>query len=127
MNKKGDKLIFETIIFLVLNVVFIAVMVLFVHSTGGKTFVYEKIYAKQVALLIDNARPGIEVELDISELYILAEKNKFKGNILNINSENNKVRIKLTEAGGYEYGFFSDAGVVWNLNKELGKLYFKIE
>ena len=117
-NVRADSLMFEMVIFLVVNVVFFIIMLLFVQSAGSKAFVYERVYSKELALLIDNAKPGMEIELDVSKYYEFAEKNKFTGKIIEIDNEKNKVKIRLTQGGGYEYVFFRGLDVAWNIKKE---------
>lgn len=110
MNRKA--ILYENIIFLVLNLVFFAVLLFFIiHSAGGKAVVQEK-YAKQIALLIDEAKPGTKIWLDMEDAQKIAEKNNFdKNNIVRIDDENKKVIVSLEKGGGYSYSFFNDVEV----------------
>lgn len=97
----------SVVIFLILNIVFFVAMLLFIAWAGTGVTVKEQIYAKQIALLIDQAKPGTTMTMDISELYKIAEKNKYNGRIFDINYEENKITVKLIEGKGYSYYYFT--------------------
>tara|TARA_Y100000310_G_scaffold138173_1_gene137066 strand:- start:1854 stop:2336 length:483 start_codon:yes stop_codon:yes gene_type:complete len=117
-DKKGMEILHGAIIFIILNIVFFASLFIFVgvKSTGSGT--YEQIYAKQIALLIDQAKPGTEIDIDISRLYTIADKNKYypsgtKG-LVEIRPEKNEVNVKLTYQGeGYSFKHFNGADIIW--------------
>lgn len=107
---KAGKLIFPAVIFIVLNIMFFGILLVFVFRTSGGEIVYEQVYAKQIALLIDEAKPVMEIKLDMEDAMKLAEKNNIdSGNIVKI--EDNVVTVKLSEGGGYSYSFFNDVNV----------------
>jgi uncharacterized protein (UPF0333 family) len=69
-NKRGefvDIIGLKETIFLVLNIVFFVIMFGFVYSSGTRAFVYEESYAKQIALLIDNAKPGMNILINFDK------------------------------------------------------------
>lgn len=130
-SKRADTPLYETIIFLVLNLVFVVVLLIFVWSSGGKAFVYEQIYAKQVALLIDNAKPGMTIFLDVTKIVEVANE-KIKtvdlDKIVVINQEENKVIVDLSGQGGHSFQYFSDYDISTELNYDYGNQKFlKIE
>jgi hypothetical protein len=128
MNKKNKKakLPLETIIFLVLNLVFFVVMLIFAYSSGNREFVYEQTLAKEIALIIDNAKPTIIVSLDISKYIEIAEKNKQPiEKIVKLNKEENSVEVNLKQKGGYSYQYFSDSNVSIVSEKNLLLIYIK--
>ena len=65
-GKKGELLI-SNIIFIVLNLVFLAILIVFIVKQGSGAIVLEQSYAKQIALLIDSAKPITEVRMDMKE------------------------------------------------------------
>ena len=95
----------ETIIFFVLNILFFAVMLYFTYSAGSSSAIYEEIYSKQIALMIDRAEPGMIMKLDISDL-IKNAKDRDEASLVKINS--NRVSVTLRASGGYGYKYFSD-------------------
>ena len=109
MNKRGQILV-ENIIFIVLNLVFLTIILLFVLKQGSGAIVLEQSYAKHIAMLIDAGQPGMVIKLDMKDARKVAEKNgldfTLKNNVVKI--ENNIVTIKLSEKGGYTYSFFND-------------------
>lgn len=127
MNKKADFIVLETTIFIVLNIMFFVIIFIFIRSSSNNDLIYEQTYAKQIALFIDNAKPGMEIDLDISKLYEIAKNNHFTGNVITIDNTNKRVRINLVDGRGYSYGYFTNSNIVWNLKKEEGKLIMAVK
>ena len=100
----------ENVIFIILNVLFLAILILFLLRQGQGAIILEQSYAKQIALLIDSAKPGMTIILDMSKAKDLAEKNglEFKDIVIN---ENNVIMVKLSEKGGYSYSYFNEVNV----------------
>lgn len=108
-NKKADTIVLETTIFIVLNILFIVLLLIFVYSSGKGAFVYEEVYAKQIALLIDNAKPNMTIGMDIEKLVKIAESNgKAIDKIVSIDEKENKVIVSLSNKGGHSFQYFSD-------------------
>lgn len=126
MNKKAISNLMENLVYILLVLVFISVLFFAVTRAGSQAGFYEQTYAKQIALLIDKSKLGMNIELDTFELQRLARKNNFNGNIVSIDNNENKISVKLIDGKGYDYRFFSDVDVVWNLDKEKRKLILNI-
>lgn len=124
-NKKSDTLI-ENLVFILLVIVFVSIMYFTITRAGSQSVLYEQIYAKQIALIIDKAKPGMEIELDTFEMQRLSRKNNYLGNLVNINNDENKINVKLIDGKGYSYYFFNDVDVIWNLKKDERKLILEI-
>jgi hypothetical protein len=108
-NKRGEILI-ENIIFIILNLIFLTILVLFLLRQGEGAVALEESYAKEIALLIDSAQPIMTMQLDMKDAIEVAEKNGInKKDIININR--NIVTVKLTKDSGYSYSFFNDIEV----------------
>ncbi|MEK6935378.1 MAG: hypothetical protein AABW67_01185 [Nanoarchaeota archaeon] len=124
-NKKAN-ITLETIIFILLNLVFFVVMLVFAYSSGDKEFVYEQTLAKEVALIIDNAKPNTIISLDIDKYADLAEKNKqHMEKIIQLNKKENSVEVNLKQKGGYSYQYFSDYEVSLKTEKTLLTIIIK--
>ncbi len=109
-NRKAGKILFPTVIFFVLNIMFFGILLIFVFRSSGGVIVYEQAYAKQIALLIDESKPVMKIKLNMEEAINLAEKNGVsKDEIVKINE--NFVIVKLSEKGGYSYSFFNNVDV----------------
>ncbi len=109
MKKRGEILI-ENIIFIVLNLIFLTILVLFLARQGEGAVILEENYAKEIALMIDSAKPIMTLRLDMSDARELAEKNgiDFK-EVVKINK--NVVTVKLSKDSGYSYSFFNNVDV----------------
>ncbi len=126
MNKRGN-ILTENIIFIVLNLVFFTILILFLFSRMGDTAVLEEKYAKQIALIIDSAKPGMEINLNMEDAVKKAEDENWEGKIVSISD--NIVTVKLTDGGGYSYSFFNDVRLskLYFYSKEGNNYIFKIE
>lgn len=109
MKKRGTILV-ENIIFIVLNLVFLTILIIFIAKQGSGAIVLEQSYAKQIALLVDSAKPVMIIKLNMDKAQKLADKNEmdFK-DVVKIND--NIVTVKLSDRGGYSYSFFNDVDV----------------
>ena len=76
MNKRGNVPL-EEVIFVLVNLVFFSMLFFFVYNTSHSIFLTERLYAKEIALSIDSAKPGTQINIDISDLYKVASKNNF--------------------------------------------------
>ena len=63
-NKRGEILV-ENVIFIVLNLIFLTILILFLFSKMGSAAVLEEKYAKQIALIIDSSKPRMEIHLNM--------------------------------------------------------------
>jgi len=120
MNNQG-KMILSTAIFIVLNVVVFFGLLFFVSFAGDRGFVYEQKYAKQIALLIDNAKPEMVILLNVGDIVEIAEKNNmFLGDVISLDKDENLVKVSLGGSKrGYGYQYFSDYDVDLKLNGEM--------
>lgn len=108
-NRKEGKITLETTIFIILNIVFIVLLMIFVYNSAKGAFIYEEMYAKQIALLIDNAEPDMILGLDMGKVLELAEENRLPvEKIVVLNKEKSKVEVSLSSKGGRSFKYFSD-------------------
>jgi len=108
-NKRGQILV-ENIIFIILNILFLSILVVFLIKQGSGAIILERAYSKEVALLTDSARPGMILHLNLEKLKEVSDKNGVPfSDILKI--KNNYVTVKLSEKGGSRYHFFNNIGV----------------
>ena len=111
LKKRGEILV-ENIVFIILNLIFLSILILFVYSKAGSEAPLEEKHAKQIALIIDSARPGMEIHLNMNDAIKKAESNEFTEDIVSISG--NTVTVKLRQKGGYSYEFFNDVFVSIN-------------
>lgn len=123
MNTKGN-IIIENVIFLILNLVFFGIMIAFISSNSYGRPVYEQAYAKQIALMIDEAKPEMTISLDMREV---VDKYKRKvSDIVELDNEDRRITIRLGDRGGRSFDYFTDAKVSF---EQQGKynLIIKVE
>lgn len=107
---KRGAILAENIVFIVLNLIFLSIIILFLFRQGSGAIILEQSYAKQIALLLDSAKPVMQINFDMSKAKKLSEKNGINFNdIVKINA--NVVSVKLSEKSGYSYSFFNDVDV----------------
>jgi hypothetical protein len=110
MNKKGDHYAFEEIIFVVLNIIYFFMLIFFVIRASSGAYISEQFYAKQIGLLVDGAKPGTLLSVDVTKPYNTAEKNNMdKGNIFRI--INSKLIVQMSGSRAYQYQIFNDVDV----------------
>jgi len=110
-NKRADKIMESTIIFIVLNLIFALLLLFFVYKTSTGAVVYEQFYAKQIALMIDNAKPNTQISLDFKKGIEVAEENKITSKEGMVRIMDNKVFVKLSGKDGYSMDYFSNYNV----------------
>jgi len=120
MRKRGS-LLLEEIIFFVLNAVFFIVMLVFILNNTATRAVYEQAYAKEIALLIDEAKPSMVIYIDMKKAIELA-KNKNKEEIVKINEKLKKITVSLGNTKGKSFRYFNDV----NITKEFNHNYLKL-
>src|SRR3989344_6577479 len=108
MEKKGDVLT-ENIIFIILTLIFFSILITFVFTRSSGNAIKEEELAKQVALIVDSAKPGMIIKINVEDYLELAKKENYDKNIITING--NLVTAKFREKVGYPYSFFNDVSV----------------
>ncbi len=104
-NKKGDEVVLETIIFIVLNLVFFSMMIFFVVRAGSSDVAIEEANAKKIALIIDAMEPKMEVNVSLEQVYNQASKNKFTNVPVYVNG--NTINVKVKDGVGSGFDFFT--------------------
>ncbi len=117
-NKSGELLI-GNVVFILLNLLFLTVLVIFLLKQGNGAGTLEQIYAKQIALVIDSAKPVMIIKMDMEKGMKIAEKNGVDFSEA-VRITGNTVFVKLTEKGGYSYSFFNDINAVAYQDVEPG-------
>ena len=129
IGKRGEILV-ENVIFIVLNVIFVSLIIFFLFKQGSGVILLEQTYSKQITLMIDSAKPVMEIKLDMEKAKKVVEENKIDfGEAVSVTG--NVVKVKLSEKGGYEYSFFNDVQVkafpeIDNQNEYTGIYIFTI-
>lgn len=111
MNKKAqDVWHLDEFIFLILNLIFFLMLSLFIINAKSGAFVNEQYYAKKIGLLIDGAKPGTELLVDVTDGYNLAKKNNLDEKTI-FRFDQNKVFVSFSTSRSYSFSYFSNVSV----------------
>lgn len=97
------------IVFIILNLLFLTMLILFITRQGGGVIILEQSYAKQIALIMDSAKPGMQIYLNMENALEIA-KEKWGEDHLNeiVGIRDNMVRVRLSDKSGHSYSFFNN-------------------
>ena len=109
INKRGEILV-ENVLFIVLNIIFISLLIFFLFKQGSGAILLEQTYSKQIALMIDSAKPTMEIKLNMEKAQKISKENKIDFSEA-VSITGNVVKVKLSQKWGYEYSFFNDVEV----------------
>lgn len=111
LNKRGQDLTISILIFILLNIAFFSMMMLFVQRVSSDALIYEEAYAKKIGLILNRAEPGMEFTINITKLIKTALKNNIGpgeiSEIIQIDTEKGIVKVKAKKEGGFNYNYFS--------------------
>jgi len=113
----------EAVIFLVLNLLFFSILLFFVIRSGSPDTALEETYAKKIALVLDEMKPGMEVNISAEDFFSRFEKNNIQDFPIPI--ANSKVTVKISKTGGYSFYYFSKVDPRISINKELKLINIK--
>jgi len=110
-NKKGQILI-ENVIFIILNLVFLSILILFLTKQASGESVLEESYSKKIALLADYSKPEMIIKFDMKKGMKISDDNGFDfSKTVRIDNDKNLIYVKLRENGGYSYTFFNEVNL----------------
>jgi hypothetical protein len=124
IKRRKANILTENIIFIILNLLFLSILILFVFSKSGGAAVLEEKYSKQIALILDSAKPGMTIRLNMDDALNKKEKDFDSNSIVAI--QNNIVTMQLREKGGYSYSFFNDIDVNYYFDSGTSSYIFII-
>jgi hypothetical protein len=105
-NKRSQNLLSGTIIFVIMNALFFGIMLIFISQAGTGADALEKIYSRQVALAVDNMKPGTEVQLYLPKLFDMADANKLKTPVLSVDYNSCQITVRSDAGDGNSYYCF---------------------
>lgn len=128
-NKRGMDSIYHTVIFILLELIIFSAMLYFVISQLNGSGVMEEKYAKEIALSLDYARPGMMITINMSDAMSYAEKTLGEKNLAKmVLIKGNEVTVRLSgNDPGYTYSFFNNVDVTnYYFDKTHGSWIFFI-
>lgn len=111
MNKRGN-ILTENFVFVILNVVFLSILLIFVFTKLDSAAELEERTAKTIALILNEVRTDAEIYFDAENLIKNKEK-EYNGDLIRV--DENLVTVQLRSKGGYSYSFFNNGISVENI------------
>jgi len=113
MNKKGsEEIALSYIVYTILLIVFAVGMFAVVNNYRNGGAVWEDFYAKEIVKMIDNARVGDELYIDVQTATEIARGNQIPlSSIFSFNNVKNEVCVKLATRKGC-YSYFNEVDVI---------------
>jgi hypothetical protein len=101
-------------------------MFLAISRVGTASSLYEEAYAKQIGLLIDASKPGTTLNIDLSELYQIAQSNNVGISVV-IACDRNEVYVKASPGKGYRFNYFTEMpNCEYSIDNQKRRLTIKI-
>ena len=120
MNKKAEATeLWGIITYLLFIAVFLSIMYYYVASYKNGAAVWEDFYAKEISKVLNSAKPGDQISLDVDMAGNIARKNKIFDSKINFNFDNVKkeVCVKLNSGRKSCYSYFNDVEVIgWTVD-----------
>lgn len=136
MNTKGTSdIVMDNVVYSILLVIFIATISAFVYSKMNGASIWEDFYAKEIVKVIDLAKLGDDIALDVQKAIEIAAKNKISdfNEIFKFDNVNNEVCVKLSTSGGSCFNYFNKVSVTYDssgkwvhLAEPVNRLHFLI-
>lgn len=120
MFRKRGNFAWDVAVHLIIVLLVFSSVALFVSKQADGSYVYEEIYAKEIGLIIDSSKPGMEVFIDFAKGYEIAEENKKTGKL--VSYSDNIVDVSLANRGSYVFEVFTDYEVELIEDRENKKL-----
>jgi hypothetical protein len=89
---------------------FLAIMVAFLLKQSSGAVFLEETYSKQIALMIDSAKPGSVIKFNMEKAMKVSDREDFPFQDV-VRKDGNRVIVQLSEKSGKEYSFFNDLEV----------------
>ena len=119
LNKKAN-ILQENLVFIILNVVFLAAMLIFIYLKASPVHLMEEESAKKIALLIDTAKPNTIIELSLKDFFEKAESEGMKRDkTVEIDKTRNLVIVRGSKDSFFEYGYFNNIGIEFNFRDDF--------
>lgn len=125
IGKKQGNILTENVIFIILNILFLAILVVFLFSKMGNPAVLEEKYAKEIALALDSAKPGMIITLQMKDAIKSAQKENYNLDRI-VRVGGNVVTVQLRQDVGYSYSFFNDVNVTPHANVAKQEYFFTV-
>lgn len=122
MNKRAEigDVLMDPVIYIILVVVFTAMMFYFVSQYNGAGALWEDYYAKEIVKVVNFANVGDKIQIDVHRATEVAKANNVRSfsEIFKVDNKNNEICVKLNRGRKTCYSYFNDVDIV-NLELKL--------
>lgn len=126
-NRKGLEIL-STTVFLVLAIIVFVGLLYFSYDSASGAYNYERMRAKQIGMIIDGAKPGMTVFLEMNDEFDIAEENKMDfDEVVKVDNEKGSVSVSFDGHGGFVHEYISDYDVSTRVHVALGKKTLEIK
>lgn len=122
--KKGDEILTEELIFIILNSIFFISLIFFVINSGSSDSVIEETYAKKIAIILDSMNSNMEVNISVDVLLEAMEDNELL-NFIPVSAQGNFVKVSVRKDSSYTFSYFSSVSPKFFLDRENKMLTIK--
>jgi hypothetical protein len=105
--KKSQNMLTGAIGFIIINILIFVILLLFIARFGTTDAAIEKAYSRQIALAVDDMISGTEISIYLPDLFDAAAKNKYSGEIVIPDYNENKITVKVSYGEGNSYYYFT--------------------
>ncbi len=115
MNKQAaENTISSTVIYLVIAMIFLAGMLLFIRSQANGAAIWEQYYSKEITKLINLAKPGDNISIDVQKAAQIAKSNDVQtfSEIFSFDNLQNTVCVKLSPGKKTCEAYFNDVIII---------------
>ena len=113
-NKAAENVITSTVVYLLIAILFFAGMLLILWNQTNGASVWEEYYSKELTKLINLAKPGDEIAIDVQKATQVAKDNNVAtfSEIFTFDNAEKKVCVKLSQGRQTCSSYFNDVIVV---------------
>ena len=121
MNRKASETLWDNAIYFILAVIFFSGLMYYILNQKNGASIWEDYYAKEISRVINLAKPGDVITLDIHKATEIAQKNKLSSNseIFTFDNKNNEICVKLSLGRKKCYSYFNNVDII-NQRIEFG-------
>lgn len=105
MSKRGEELLSSEAVFIIFNLGFFLLLLGAIALAGSKPVFYAEVYAKEIALFLDSAKPGTSLEIDVSEMLLSSKETESMVSI-ELDCSRGEIIIR-SGSRGYRHKFFT--------------------
>lgn len=113
MDKKGSNTIWDNAIYVILAIIFFSMVLYFLRNHMFQASFYENYYSKEISKVVNLAKPGDEITLDVQKATEIAQKQSLGSfsEIFQFDNVNNGVCVKLSTGRKKCYSYFNDVDI----------------